>query len=92
MSVRGEFQRLLKDCLGLLHEADAGTAEAWIEALEQAARGANDDLSSAAREVLDWMDANPLPVGNSDLAEEALAPTADHLAAICRVILGGTAR
>ncbi len=92
MSVRGEFQRVLSDCLGLLHETDAETAEDWITALKQAERGANDDLSGAARHVLDWIDASSLPVGESDLSEEALARVTEHLAAICRVILGGATR
>lgn len=89
MSVRGEFHRLVRDCVGYLAEHAPEPSRAWRDRLESAAGLAEDDVCAAAREALVCLGA---PGGRPHLAlreqQARFEELAAHLAAICRVILG----
>jgi hypothetical protein len=87
VSVHGEFQRNLADCVALLREADEPDARSRAAALEQAAREARDDLSAAARRVL-GLCGEAAPQRLPERLREQHAERTQHLAAVCRVILG----
>ena len=74
MSVRGEFRRILGDTTAALRVA--GEVE-LADALERAGDGSQGDLVAAATRVRATVEA-------TDVDPEAT----DHLAAICRAILG----
>ena len=89
MSVHGEFERVLSDCVDFLREVDPPNA-ARIAKLESTAREGRHDLTGAASDLLRWLEAEgPLP-GASELQREEFARRTDHLSAICRAIAGGT--
>ena len=90
MSVRGEFQRVLAECLALLETSSASDREEVVTWLARASERANDDLGEAAQMVL-----------HADAGESAKAPrfehvgelqafekSREHLRAICRAIVG----
>jgi 16S rRNA G966 N2-methylase RsmD len=64
--------------------ADAGSCAAG---LEQASRGAAQDLSGAAASALALLE-GPAPALRSELQTEEFARRREHLTAICRIILG----
>lgn len=88
MSVRGEFGRLLSECVAFLSEADPPDS-AWIAKLENAAREGRHDLTAAASDLLRWLEADGPLLGASELQREEFARRLEHLAAICRAITGG---
>ena len=88
MSVRGEFERVVAECVGCLLSSRAAGAERLGEALEAAAGEARIDLCRGAERTLAVLaDAEP-PAFASVLQREEYARLSDHLAAVCRVILG----
>lgn len=87
MSVHGEFDRILRNCVDFLREIEPPNA-ARIARLESAAREARHDLTAAVDDLLPWLEAEkPLP-GASELQREEYARLAEHLVAICRAIAG----
>ena len=52
MSVHGEFERLLDDCLSSLTANEAADAAGWRQGLERARALKRDSLSDAARAAL----------------------------------------
>ena len=88
MSVHGEFNRVLEDCVSFLREIDPPDV-ARIAKLENAAREGRHDLVSGARSLLGWLEAEASLPGASELQREEFARRADHAAAICRAIVGG---
>jgi hypothetical protein len=88
MSVTGEFRRVLTDCATLLRRSP-GAATQLEEALSRADRVALDDLEGAAELVLRTLESGMAARSfGSDLEREEFARVAEHLRAICRVILG----
>ncbi|MEZ4215837.1 MAG: hypothetical protein R3E88_05115 [Myxococcota bacterium] len=91
MSVRGEFQRVLGDCLALLDAApSSGTWRAALaRAGERVAEGASPrSLVAAAEEVLALGDAAPPHAFATEADSRAFAERLEHLRAICRVVVG----
>jgi hypothetical protein len=83
MSVSGEFQRALRACVAAL---PASTRLA--RALDEAGRVGSEDLSKAARRVLELLDAPQLSARAPESGHAEVEGAAAHLRAICRVILG----
>jgi hypothetical protein len=83
MSVSGEFQRALRACVAALPPSAR-----LARALEEAARLGREDLSKAARRVLELLDGPQLSARAPERGHEELEAAAAHLRAICRVILG----
>ncbi len=90
MSVSGEFQRCLRECLDLLETAAPGGGAPWAAALREAAARGRENLSAGAER---WLEARAGLAGtpprfgappDGDLFEARL----DHVSEICRVILG----
>ena len=89
MSVRGEFQRCLGDCLAFLEASAPAGAERWRAALRRAGALAEDDLSQGAAQVLEeTAQGDESPAFRSPLERERFGALVEHLAAVCRVILG----
>ena len=88
MSVHGEYERVLSDCVDFLREVDPPNA-ARIAKLESTAREGRHDLVSGARSLLGWLEAEASLPGASELQREEFARRTDHLSAICRAIAGG---
>ena len=89
LSVSGEFQRAVRECLGQLEASPVGGAGPWQAALSAAAQLGREDLSAGAAQWLDAGAALPvLPEFALPLDEQRFRESLDHLARICRVILG----
>jgi hypothetical protein len=88
VSVHGEFERVVSECAAFLRSSRTPGAERLGAALEAAARDARDDLCRGAERALAALaDAEP-PEFGSALQREEHERLCDHLAAVCRVILG----
>jgi hypothetical protein len=90
MSVRGEFQRYLRDCLVLLETAASGGSGPWQNGLRQAADLGSDDLCAGADQALSCcaqLEAKP-PAFRSEPESERFAALVDGLGEVCRSILG----
>ncbi len=90
MSVSGEFQRYLRECLALLETAAAGNAAPWESALREASVRGSEDLSAGAERALAHcteLGATP-PVFRSAPESERFEALVDGLGQICRIILG----
>ncbi|MBW2267804.1 MAG: hypothetical protein JRH16_04445 [Deltaproteobacteria bacterium] len=87
MSVHGEFQRALATLVTFLRNTQDATCEAKAAALETCSAAAREDLSAAARHTLDVCAAAPT-AELSQLEHDEYAESAEHLAAICRSLLG----
>ena len=91
MSVTGEFHRLVADCVRCLEAGPTDPADArrWGGALEAAAARSDDSLSEAADAALVLLeDPTAQPAFEDGEAQRRFAEHTDHLAAICRVIVG----
>jgi len=89
VSVTGEFSRLIEDCIGFLDASEAPRADHWKQLLQQAAERRDESLSAAADEVLSLLENDRAPPAFDEPPErDEFASLADHLAAICRAILG----
>lgn len=90
MSVRGEFQRCLGDCLAFLEASAPAGAERWRVALRRAGALAESDLSQGAAQVLEEtaQRSDEPPAFRSPLERERFGALLEHLAGVCRVILG----
>jgi hypothetical protein len=88
VSVRGEFERVVGECVAFLRSSRASGAERLSAALEAAAREARGDLCRGAEGALAVLAGAEPPVFGSALQREEYARLGDHLAAVCRVILG----
>ena len=88
MSVRGEFERVVGECVGFLRSSRADGAERLGAALEAAAREARADVCRGAERVLAVLAGAEPPDFASVLQREEYARLHEHLAAVCRVILG----
>lgn len=86
MSVHGEFQRILADCLAVLREAEGPKVERRMAALELAARDARNDLTGVARRVLRLCGEAPPDLATEP--RERYSQRTEHLADLCRAILG----
>jgi hypothetical protein len=83
LSVNGEFRRILENLLAALRAAASPEADAAAARLVLARERADDDLADAASMVL----ATELPAFPQTAGEDP-ADIFDHLAAICRAIVG----
>jgi hypothetical protein len=88
VSVHGEFERVVGECVGFLRSCRAPGAERLGAVLEAAAREAHGDLCRGAEATLAALDGAEPPAFGSALQREAYARLSDHLAAVCRVIVG----
>lgn len=91
MSVRGEFKRLVGSVADLLEEGHARGADACLGILRSALLEEPTDLSDPAERVLAcWEDGGAATrVTFSRASErERFVESGEHLAAICRAILG----
>jgi hypothetical protein len=88
VSVHGEFERVVGECVGFLRGSRASGAERLAAALEAAAREARADLCRGAERTLAVLAAAEPPEFVSALQREEYARLCDHLDAVCRVILG----
>lgn len=91
MSVRGEFQRVLGDCLASLERGSSAPPELWRDPLAKASERVATSLAEAAECVL------ALGPFDDDAAALGFAAEAharefgerlEHLRAICRAIVG----
>ena len=88
MSVSGEFRRCLGDCLEFLEAASAAGADEWMERLRAARARGEEDLSGGAEMVLDSAGPAQRIAFRTELDGVRFEALHDHLAAICRIILG----
>ena len=90
MSVTGEFHRLVADCIACLDRGDDGPdTDRWQEALRTAAGLSEHSLPRAAEAALELLhDRDRMPQLAPTERRDEFAGLVDHLAAICRVILG----
>jgi hypothetical protein len=90
VSVSGEFRRVLGDCAGFLCACDAPGADGLGRALEDARGAAAQDLSRGARRALEALEAarETPPAFESEHERGEFRRLSDHLAAVCRAILG----
>jgi hypothetical protein len=90
VSVSGEFRRVLGDCAGFLRACGAPGAEGLGRALEDARGAAAHDLSRGARRALEALEAarEAPPAFDSERERGEFHRLCDHLAAVCRAILG----
>lgn len=90
MSVTGEFQRYLRDCLALLEAAASAGADPWQSALREAAALGAEDLPEGAERALACcaqLEAKP-PAFRSEPESERFETLVDGLGEVCRIILG----
>ncbi len=87
MSVRGEFQRISGDFARFLRATRHPACLTRAASLETNSERAGADLSAAARDSLAHCEAAP-PGDLGALHRDEYAERADHLAAICRAIVG----
>jgi len=90
MSVTGEFQRYLRDCLALIETGASAGAGPWQSALREAAALGAEDLSAGAERVLAdcaQLEATP-PAFRSAPERERFSTLVDGLGEVCRAILG----
>lgn len=90
MSVHGEFQRLLDDCVAFLETSSATDAAGWGERLERAAALLDDSLSAAATAALEVVGERGPESPQFEALDEGLEfdRLLEHFKAICRLILG----
>lgn len=81
MSVHGEFSRSLEGVLEVLRSDAERYTGPWSARLEAARLDTQPDLSSAARAALSVIE-------DMTSSPERLTSVTEHLAALCRVILG----
>lgn len=85
MSVHGEFDRYLRDLLGVLRETDRPEFLTWADSLEPLSDAHDQPLEFRARSILDG------PLGQQDSECEGfprIGELIDDLLAIARIILG----
>ena len=90
MSVHGEFQRLVADCIEFLVASSASESD-WPTALARADAHVSESLSEAATMVLGLRtgpDALATPRFAADSEAEAFEELAEHLNQICHAIVG----
>jgi len=90
MSVHGEFQRLVADCIEFL-VASSATDSDWPDSLARADARVSESLSEAAAMVLalhSGPDALEAPSFAANSETEAFEELADHLNQICHAIVG----
>ena len=90
MSVHGEFQRLLGDCIAFLETSSAADAAGWQERLERASALQDESLTAGATAALEVVaDRGPQSPGFQSTQEDLdFDKLLEHFAAICRLILG----
>jgi hypothetical protein len=87
--VTGEFHRLVGDCVAYLDANDAPRAESWQRELERAAAGSDASLEAAALAALHLLeDEGRKPELATARERDEFAGLVEHLAAICRAIVG----
>ena len=90
MSVHGEFQRLLDDCVAFLEKSSATDAASWRERLERASALRDDSLSAAATAALEVVGERGPESPQFEALDEGLEfdRLLEHFTAICRLVLG----
>jgi len=90
MSVHGEFERLLGDCLSFLSASGSEDADRWNQHLERARALKGDSLSDAARAALEVIDSRDpeTPRLQTEAERVEFDRLLEHFGAICRLILG----
>lgn len=88
MSVHGEFQRLLSDLAGFLERTGTPGCEEWAAELKQFGVIGRENVSEGATRTLALLQSDSAPEFVSPLEIEEFARLQDHVAAICRAILG----
>lgn len=88
MSVNGEFQRLLGELVGFLERTGGPGCAGWARELETAASAGRKNVSEGASRTLALLQGDSAPTFDSPLEIEEFARLQEHLASLCRVILG----
>jgi len=90
VSVTGEFHRLAEYCVAYLEASSAPDAARWSANLQQAAARSRESLSTAACAALDVLEGTADgALGFAETQErEEFDELAEHLASICRAIVG----
>ena len=90
MSVHGEFQRLLDDCVAFLEKSNATDAARWRERLERASALRDDSLSAAATAALEVVGERGPDSPQFEALDEGLEfdRLLEHFSDICRLVLG----
>jgi len=87
VSVSGEFQRVLGECVELLRACHEPELERWSDELDAAGRAGREDLCAGAERALGVLgEARSAAPGSQPGAE--FSRRSEHLGAICHVILG----
>jgi hypothetical protein len=94
VSVHGEFQRLLTDCVTFLETSSAEDSERWCQQLRDADALREDSLSLAAQAALKAVEGPDAGSPRFSGGEErrAFEELLEHFAAICRLVLGQPAK
>ena len=88
MSVHSEFQRIAADTITFLETTAGETAQRLAAGLRSAMQQREVDICLAARQVLELLSKGERPGFDSDLEREEFDRLEDHLASICRVVIG----
>lgn len=88
MSVNGEFVRSAEKCLAFVGTHASRNGAAWCAAVDHACERASEDLSAAARAMLDAHESVAPPGFTREEDRDAFGEKDDHLLSICRIILG----
>ena len=88
MSVHGEFQRILAELVGFLERTGGPGSADWSHELQDASELGRQNVSEGAVRALALLQGDAAPTFVSPLEIEEFARLQEHLAAICRVILG----
>ena len=88
MSVHGEFQRILGELTDFLERTGGPGCDAWARELREAAATGREELGEGADRALALLQGDTAPKFVSPLEIEEFARLQEHLASLCRVILG----
>ncbi len=88
MSVHSEFQRIAADTITFLETTADETAQRLAAGLRSALQQREADICLAARQALELLTQGERPGFDSDLEREEFDRLEDHLASICRMVVG----
>lgn len=88
MSVHGEFQRILGELVGFLERTGAPGIDDWTRELRTAASLGRENVDDGAQRTLALLQGDSAPTFESPLEIEEFARHQEHLASLCRAVLG----
>ena len=91
MSVHGEFERIAADTISFLETTEGETAHHLAAGLRSATEQREDDICRAASQVLELLSEGERHSFHSELEHSEFDRQEDHLASICRAVLGSVA-